>query len=1154
MAGQPITLDFETSGSLLEDIRALADAARGLGEVHAKAQAGIQADLTKSSEKAIGFSKSLDVAGDTVIAIGREASRGGAANLGKSLESAAGSAAKLGTGMEKAGKAAVTAGQQGARGARQLGRAVQQSQAEAQASVKLTADQYVIIQQEIREAGIESEELTQAIAGAVEELAAAGVTADELAPSLEPAVGSVESLQRELRKAKLEAGKLAAEFGLDSEQALAAQRRVAELTDEVGDLNARFDAFNPDKKFEALNQVAFSLQGGLFAVQSLVQSIAGENEGLQRTITGVQTLLFASQGLQTLIGGMGDALKTLRATLLGTAAAQEAQAAAAGQSAVATAASGTAAAGASGGFRILTTSVRAFTVSLLTNPIFLAVAAITALGFAIYSAGQEAETAAEKTQKWIDGFDKARAAKKRLDGLLGGIRDAKRESEDIDIGESLGGRAAAMAQRTREDVQRLNAEVDAIFVAQSSLIKQAASIGIQAERSFNEATQEGELRIKNLKSLSDDQAEALELILQKYNELSEESDAIGREAFLRELQAANEQKKLQKDIAKAAADSARERKDIARSLAQELLDAERDLSTRLLAATADAGGSRATIELERENNIAEINELEKGFERKLALIELQKRLSNAAWQALGEAEREARADALLASGEVALPAQQQEQINALRLLAEEKYLRDLDALYTEQAKARLDLISDAREREREELELDLEQRAEALRKAGATEQQIREFQQREREQFTQEGALAAIALDQQIAEARINSQRRNGEKEVDFERRKQLELLAVKEAAAVASLAAIEEDGTKETALLRAQFEAVIAETEQARQRLLDNVPEKTLLDLLGVDPKYHALVKQSLNDLLQSAIQIAKAANEARQSEVREQIAATDAIVSDAQRRRSELQSELDRALQDQRDGYANNADALRDQIRETQRVEKAAMEDKKRQIQEQRRLARQAILIDAAAQVSALALSVANLIKTWSSLPYGVGLVAAFAQAAGIVAFVASTSAKLKAASRDGPTFRKGGVLKDSTLFGPSHEAGGIALLDRRTGHYYGEAEGGEGIVSRKAMTERGPMVHAINIGDMGRLQELARAELLRAGHMVIRPGDVRRMQGLSAAVAAPRGDDTAPRLLAEVAALREEVAGFRRQEAERERVDGNRVRLPQHTITRR
>lgn len=1152
MAGQPITLEFEATGTLVDDIRALADATRSLGEVHQKAQAGIQADLSKSAEKAMGFSRSLDEASETVIALGKEAARGGAAQLGKSIGTAAAAADKLGTGMEKAGKAAVAAAQQGARGAQQLSRGVVQSQQNAAAAVKLTAEQYVIIQQEIREAGLQSDELTQAIAQSVEELAAAGVTADDLGPSIEPAVESAESLQRQLAAAKKEAGALAAEFGIDSEQALAAQRRVGELSNSVDSLAQRFEAFDPGKKFEAINQVAFSLQGGLFAVQSLVSSLAGENEGLNRTIATVQTLLFATQGFQSLIGGMGDALKTLRATLLGTAAAQEAQAAAAGQSAVATAASGTAAAGASGGFRILTTSVRAFTVSLLTNPIFLAVAAITALGFAIYSAGQEAETAAEKTQKWLDGFDKVRDANKRIEELVVGMRSIKREGEDIDIGESLTGRAAAIAKRTQEDLEQITKVKNAIFAAQSDLIKQARAVGIEATNAYNSVTGLGELRVGNLEDLSDDQAEALELIIDKFNDLELESAALTQESIIRGIQGANEQKKIQKDITKSAADSASERKDIARSLAQELLDAERDLNTRLLAATAEAGGSRASIELEKENNEAEIAEKEKHFGRLIGLIELQKRLSTDAWQKLSEAEREARADALFASGDVTLPAKEAGIINALKLLAESKYLSDLDALYTEQAKARLDLIGDAREREREELELDLEERAAALKRAGATDRQILDFKRREREAFTREGALAAIALDQQIAEARINSQRRIGESEVDFERRKQLELLAVKEAAAVASLAEIKEDNTKETALLRAQFQQIIAETQEAREKLLSQVPEKTLLDLLGVAPKDQARVNQALNDLLQAGIQIAKAANEARQSEVRAQIAATDAIISDAQRRRSELQAELDQALDDQREGYANNADAIRAQIAETQRTEREALEEKKRQIAEQKRLARQAILIDAAAQASALAVSVAKLIQTWSSLPYGVGLVAAFAQAASIIAFMASTRAKLKSAD-DGPTFRKGGVLKDSTLIGPLHEQGGIALLDRRTGHYYGEAEGGEGIVSRDAMAQRGAMVHAINMGDIGRLQELARAELIKAGHMVLRPSDVRRMSAWSGGASTGSSRDMAM-ILEELAALRSEVVSFRRQEAERERVEGNRVRLPQHTITRK
>jgi hypothetical protein len=208
----------------------------------------------------------------------------------------------------------------------------------------LSAEQYAAIREEVRAAGIESEELTQAIAATVAELAEAGATAEDFVDELEPAVGSVESLQRQLRAAKREAGELAAQFGFDSEQALEAQRRVGELTDEVGDLTARFNAFNPDAKFEAFNQLQFSLVSGLTAVQSSVQLLAGENEGLSRVIFGFQSILFATQSLQQFVGGFGDALKTLRATLGLTTAATTAQAGASTAAAGATGAAGAAAA------------------------------------------------------------------------------------------------------------------------------------------------------------------------------------------------------------------------------------------------------------------------------------------------------------------------------------------------------------------------------------------------------------------------------------------------------------------------------------------------------------------------------------------------------------------------------------------------------------------------------------------------------------------------------------------------------------------------------------------------------------------------------------------------------------------------------------------
>ena len=210
--------------------------------------------------------------------------------------------------------------------------------------------------------------------------------------------------------------------------------------------------------------------------------------------------------------------------------------------------------------------------------------------------------------------------------------------------------------------------------------------------------------------------------------------------------------------------------------------------------------------------------------------------------------------------------------------------------------------------------------------------------------------------------------------------------------------------------------------------------------------------------------------------------------------------------------------------------------------------------MLIDAAGQASAISLSVANLIKTWSTIPFGVGLISAFAQAASIYAFMAQTRLRLKQASQ-GPQFRHGGRLKDSLLVGPSHEGGGIALLDRRTGHYYGEAEGGEGIVRRSSMAKRGDMVDAINKDDFARIQRHARLELERTGHMVLSRKQLARMRSQAESFGiAQAGSSGLDAILLELVSLREELASFKRQEGQRERVDGNERRLPQHkTITR-
>jgi hypothetical protein len=109
--------------------------------------------------------------------------------------------------------------------------------------------------------------------------------------------------------------------------------------------------------------------------------------------------------------------------------------------------------------------------------------------------------------------------------------------------------------------------------------------------------------------------------------------------------------------------------------------------------------------------------------------------------------------------------------------------------------------------------------------------------------------------------------------------------------------------------------------------------------------------------------------------------------------------------------------------------------------------------VLIEAASQAAALATSAANLIASWSTLPLGVGLIAAFAQVANIYAFFAKVRAQTKAASQP-EQFEDGGMVG-----GKRHSQGGTII----------EAEEGEFVTNRKATAKYKPVLEAINEDDL-------------------------------------------------------------------------------------
>jgi hypothetical protein len=1044
-----VELEFEAAGSLFDDLRALGQAVGQLRTETGKATDGIQADLKDSAKDAQQFSKAVEGGTKVVTALGKAVAASNTGGFVKGIDAATASTkgleasvkgvsdqtTKASDNLEAIAASARTASTSGKASLTSLGATAVKSQQEIAKSVKLTAAEYDAIREEVRAVGIESEEFVAAIAEAVQELAAAGVEAEDLSADFKQVNDPVVSLQRQLRAAKLEAGALAAEFGLDSEEALKAQQRVAALTDEVGDLTARFDAFNPDKKFEAFNQLQFSLVAGLSAVQQSVGLLAGDNEGLQKVIFGFQSLLFATQSLQQFTGGFGDALKTLRATLGLTSTATAAQTAATVASGTATAAAGAAAGASATGWAAATAGVKAFTLSLLTNPIFLIVAALGALAIAVATSGDDAEKA---MKQWDDLFDSLN----QFRGISDQTIDLDKQLTDLDIArQRIAASEGDFATARRLVQDSANAEIEAINAKAAARRKDAAEL----QRALDVLIATGDLTTEEIR----DRQQQIDGIL------AEASNSYSQTLVVRRA-AENELAQIEKEALERAKENAQQRK----ALNDELVQAAKDLARRLLDAQREAAGQDDPFErvrIERQVAQEEVDELEKGFKRRLAEIELQKRLGVQAWQDLSEAEKEARADAFIDQAGIELPAAQLEQVNALRLLANEKYLKAVDELVQEQARLRIELIEDNNERERKIFIDDLNKRLDALRKAKLDESEIERFAVAERARFDREVALARVALDEQIQTARVNALQNQGEPEKVFARRKELELLAIKEASANAQLKIIEGQTGKEAELVRANLAVILAEIARARAELSNNPVKLDLLDLLGVKEADKARVQGAFAEIFAATQEIIAAGLEAQQAEVDARIAATDQIIADAQRRRSELTGELERELQAQREGYANNSDAIRAEIDAVNQAERDATAQRKVAIAERQQIARKQVAIDAVTQAAALATSSANLIASFSTLPFGVGLIAAFAQIASIYAFFAKVRAQSRAASQP-DQFEDGGWVG-----GKRHSQGGTVI----------EAERDEFVVNRKSAGKYAPVIEAINDDDLASLR---------------------------------------------------------------------------------
>ncbi len=281
-------------------------------------------------------------------------------------------------------------------------------------------------------------------------------------------------------------------------------------------------------------------------------------------------------------------------------------------------------------------------------------------------------------------------------------------------------------------------------------------------------------------------------------------------------------------------------------------------------------------------------------------------------------------------------------------------------------------------------------------------------------------------------------------------------------------LALIGDGDANQTALIKNQIAKLRAQLDglsigPAAKEAPKKKSAQTLADLFGIDDEFKDLFNKSISQLEEGLNRLTDARVEAAQAAVK----AADDEIDAAERKVDKAQEALDREIEIAQLGFASDVDLRNQQLAQAEAQEALAKAQREKALAEQKKAQKLQLVSDATAQASNIAVSVSNLIKSWSTLPFGLGLLAAFAQAASIIALFGGIKAKSRAIAAQAKHGITGEIGEKGIVAGPSHDNGGVPL----------EVEGGEfvyqdgkriSVVKKSATKTHFDLLQAINRDD--------------------------------------------------------------------------------------
>ncbi|GEM_PF-1499756 len=285
--------------------------------------------------------------------------------------------------------------------------------------------------------------------------------------------------------------------------------------------------------------------------------------------------------------------------------------------------------------------------------------------------------------------------------------------------------------------------------------------------------------------------------------------------------------------------------------------------------------------------------------------------------------------------------------------------------------------------------------------------------------------------------------------------------------------------GGKENTVAIAQTEALIAELNLK----LGTTKKKTnVFQLLGLDVK-----DDDARQIVESYKQVFSQITQAWQDALSLQIDAKQRQIDLLNDQISEVERALDRELDLQEQGYANNVTAKQQELDSLKAQRDEEARQKAELMKKEQQFAMAQVALNGIVQASEMALAAAKIFKAHAGIPF-VGVAIAAAAALTMVATFLAIRNQIKAMDADVPKFRDGGSF---LLNGPSHENGGLGVYNEKTGKRVAEVEGGEGFfaINKRSTQKYLPFLQAINNDDLGKVGGLM-DDLLEGTGVAIAP----------------------------------------------------------------